>query len=216
MNHNLRTVTFVLRMSALQKIECLSNFLFLKFCRVKVESVKTGPYKNLQAPKYFKMYDSKWNNCKLTITSGCLTLALWLNLLSLHLRTAPAPPKGVIGLSAISLEHTSCSTLNIFETRPGVRSSVRAVLIWESSVAKLYITKSSVASGTLGNSSKKLLVRRLLFFLHPLQRLKNKVAFVLIEQGRFKYSSVLFNFSPISVHNLSPSSIIRTSSTCYS
>ena len=64
------------------------------------------------------------------------TLALWLNLLSSHFTTEHGPPNGMMGLSAKSLEHTSCSSLKIFEINPWLTSNLRAVILCESSAMK--------------------------------------------------------------------------------
>ena len=85
----------------------------------------------------------------------------WLFYLSLD---PPGPPNGKIGRSWRSKEHRSCNLLQIWETEFRLKFSGSAILLCVSSCVNEKITQSIITSGILGNSAKKLFVRRLLLF----------------------------------------------------
>ena len=90
-----------------------------------------------------------------------LQTMFWLFYLSLD---PPGPPNGKIGRSWRSKEHRSCNLLQIWETEFRLKFSGSAILLCVSSCVNEKITQSIITSGILGNSAKKLFVRRLLLF----------------------------------------------------
>ena len=86
--------------------------------------------------------------------------------------TVPGPSKGVIGLLSGDLQSRhpvaaskSCSLSS------DLRSGAQKFFAESPRRKKKLIVNSNLPKDTLGNSSKRLLDGRLLFFLHPLQRL---------------------------------------------
>ena len=113
----------------------------------------------------------KLQNYLLKITLSGFTFALWLNLLSSHLTTTLAPPKGIIGLSCKSMEQTCRNRLQILDTRLLFMDNARAILSCGSSCVKKKMALRRVPKAIFGNISKRLFVRKFLRFLHPLHRL---------------------------------------------